>query len=273
MRTNFHSLRLRALTHECRFPLSARPAVFDAPKVQNPYKPIGLGGVYLQWGGLKERDPLGSQKWPNSRRAFTLVELLVVILIIAVLAALLFPLGGRFREEALASKCASNLRQIGAAVHLYANDNDGLLPSALGVNGLNILSRLGPLAPYWGYGASTPSDAYYNSAPVKCPAANRADPSHSYVCNVGILGFPEGGYRQRRVIEVENPAKKIIMGEGSSSFDVKDGSYIRKWNNTKSPTLMDVHRSALNALFLDGHVERLALESIQIEQIELKGKP
>jgi len=58
-------------------------------------------------------------------RGFTLIELLVVIAIIAILAAILFPVFARARERAKASACVSNLKQIGAAARMYADDNGG----------------------------------------------------------------------------------------------------------------------------------------------------
>jgi prepilin-type N-terminal cleavage/methylation domain-containing protein len=61
-------------------------------------------------------------------RAFTLVELLVVIGIIAVLVGLLMPTLTRARERARRTVCMSNLRQIGQAIHLYANENKGCIP-------------------------------------------------------------------------------------------------------------------------------------------------
>lgn len=61
----------------------------------------------------------------SRKRAFTLVELLVVIGIIAVLIAMLFPTLSRAREHARRVVCASRLKQLAAANHMYANENKG----------------------------------------------------------------------------------------------------------------------------------------------------
>ena len=68
---------------------------------------------------------------PRRRRAFTLVEILVVIAIIGVLAAILFPAFATARERSRSTACLSNLKQIGAAMAMYGADYDGRFPYAV----------------------------------------------------------------------------------------------------------------------------------------------
>jgi prepilin-type processing-associated H-X9-DG protein/prepilin-type N-terminal cleavage/methylation domain-containing protein len=93
-----------------------------------------------------------ASKAAKRRAAFTLVELLVVIGIIAVLVSLLLPAINRAREQARAANCLSNLKQIGAAVLMYANENKGEIvplyypyatPKKVGVDAT---SSFGPVA-------------------------------------------------------------------------------------------------------------------------------
>jgi prepilin-type N-terminal cleavage/methylation domain-containing protein len=65
---------------------------------------------------------------PRNRGAFTLIELLVVIAIIAVLAAIIFPVFATARGKARQTACLSNLKQLGTAIQMYAQDYDGLAP-------------------------------------------------------------------------------------------------------------------------------------------------
>jgi len=67
------------------------------------------------------------------RRAFTLIEVLVVIAIIAIVMAIVFPVFAAVREKGRAQTCMNNLSQLGKAFQLYTQDYDGYLPRAFSI--------------------------------------------------------------------------------------------------------------------------------------------
>jgi prepilin-type N-terminal cleavage/methylation domain-containing protein/prepilin-type processing-associated H-X9-DG protein len=89
------------------------------------------------WLSIAHREPAGLKL----RRAFTLVELLIVIGIIAVLLGILLPALNKARRQAATAQCASNMRQIALAILNYTDDNAGRLMPA-------IIYSQGPGLPY-----------------------------------------------------------------------------------------------------------------------------
>lgn len=128
----------------------------------------------------------------RKQRAFTLVELLVVIGIIALLVAILLPVLARARDQANRAKCMSNIRQLCTANLMYANENKGFIawstwdnpvpPGGLGwcytkprVNGANFIDKDLEAGAFWPF--VNAHEAY------RCPGARPADNSditHSY---------------------------------------------------------------------------------------------
>src|SRR5580692_6793457 len=92
----------------------------------------------------------------SRRKAFTLVELLVVIGIIALLISILLPALGKAREAANTLKCASNLHSISEGIGIYIVDYKGVFPPSNFYTGLSLPQGIGgtiqnPTSPQYGY--------------------------------------------------------------------------------------------------------------------------
>jgi prepilin-type N-terminal cleavage/methylation domain-containing protein/prepilin-type processing-associated H-X9-DG protein len=193
----------------------------------------------------------------KTRRGFTLIELLVVIAIIAILAAILFPVFARAREKARQSSCQSNLKQIGIAWAMYAQDYDERYPRGSGyVAAATVTSTYGEwyitLEPY-----------IKNTQIYNCPSS----PYTNY--NAGNTTDGTYGVGYTRNSNLQNSTAMSSIPEPASTLCLVDGrnNYFRwrcpgdattttnsGWSNTR-------HNDGFNALFLDGHVKWLKTDS------------
>jgi prepilin-type N-terminal cleavage/methylation domain-containing protein len=222
----------------------------------------------------------------NDTRAFTLVELLVVVAVVAVLLAMLLPSLRAAREQAKQAKCAGNLRQLGIAFHMYAGEYGGRAMPTAYFDGW-------PIVYWWGLDSTAGVDhsrgftARYLSADLKaggvyeCPAQARG----TYEISQGLSGEVTStyGYNGYFLSPSQTPGWSFTIGlrpwqnldqmrhpqlifafadsmiewggqlKNSALLDppwLFDG---RRWKPNANPTTSFRHRGRTVAAHVDGH--------------------
>jgi prepilin-type N-terminal cleavage/methylation domain-containing protein/prepilin-type processing-associated H-X9-DG protein len=206
--------------------------------------------------------------------AFTLIELLVVIAIIAILAAILFPVFAQAREKARAATCVSNLKQIGMAWQMYAQDHDEqVLPWGPGTQDYTketVLIQV-LLQPY-----------ARNYIVFTCPSDGSKQP-FSYWRNVYLdhwAGADQKGcwdIGAARLAEVTYPATTPVMcdglgNNGGATWTLPPDHSMQKNKAWRLGSSMR-HSGGGNYLFVDGHVKGYTPEAIRTNNTDIAGDP
>jgi prepilin-type N-terminal cleavage/methylation domain-containing protein len=202
-------------------------------------------------------------------RAFTLVELLVVIGVIGVLIGLLLPSLNKAQAQALKIKCMANMQQIGQAMLIYAEQNDGFLfppnkgwPSQTTTPNV-IIGTNPPQYDVWTWYVLKK----WNDPVLICPADNEPTAQHSYMANAHLMprsmdwksNAAPGANRDLKYgnsfTNGHTPSDVIVLGEKVTSVDdyyMEPGDFDSKVEQYRHGVLL-----GSNYLMWDMHVETL----------------
>ncbi|NQZ71281.1 MAG: type II secretion system protein [Lentisphaeria bacterium] len=216
-----------------------------------------------------------------TRARFTLIELLVVISIIAILAAMLLPVLSRSKRMAVRLICATNLKQCGLALHMYADEFDGNVPS--GSPSLNDTAIVYRQSTY-NFDLRTNMADYLSDFRVwKCEtiqAATIDDPLNTrYSCWGTFYYFPAAPYPEfgsaedipNNINRVENPESQVLMQDrlyshptGLQMSNHANGDYQQPFtaDNPSNTRILGICYGA-NLLFFDGHVNWYDFNSLE----------
>jgi prepilin-type N-terminal cleavage/methylation domain-containing protein/prepilin-type processing-associated H-X9-DG protein len=218
-------------------------------------------------------------------RGFTLIELLVVIALIAILAALLFPVFAGVREEARSATCASNMRQLAIAWRMYADDHDETFPLTVahGSPDSRFVYWMEVIDPYVKGGVDRPADGstpvnvgrsiyvcsdYLAPAPGQDEAGNPRDAASPAIGRYPLASYAPNSYvsphwsllGQRwagplgqlgTLASIGEPTRLVLLGENHDA-------YVDNWgegganNYTRAARR---HHGGANYAMVDGHVK------------------
>lgn len=208
------------------------------------------------------RRPIPSTPRRAACGAFTLLELLCVMVLVGLLASLLLPALGRAKSQAYQAACVNHLRQLAIAARVYADEHQDRLPSAeilpsRPVDPAQPLPRLRDVLASYAGGAGGASASNLASTVFRCPEDRKGrfgSEGSSYEWNADLNG--------RRLDETRGEGAFLLLERGNPAAGVTN--FEVTFSPATTPMLLDydpVHpRSAgpgKNVAYMDGHVRML----------------
>jgi prepilin-type processing-associated H-X9-DG protein len=242
--------------------------------------------------------------------AFSLVEVLVSISVIALLMSVLVPSLGRARSQAKSITCMSRVRQLGLAFHAYAHDHDDYaLPTCINartfwwgqLNPDGVDHTRGLMWPYLAgelraQGAyECPAQAYGTYGLQGKPFNEPDDPKwitstygyNGYFLSPSHSGWPGIGHRPwQKVCSIQGPDQVLAFADTLLSWDLTgkrlnvsntamlDPPYLfngKTWQKNTSPTTCFRHLDRAAVAFVDGHCETMVSEAPYVHKVARTG--
>lgn len=184
---------------------------------------------------------------------FTLVELLTVIAIVGILAAILIPVVGRARDSAKATQCLSNLRQMGTAARLYSHDNKNWTPPL----GYKFFQAV------WPYAYSTSKTIAISGSDLPPDLAGSIFECSKATDDSAPTVTTKRSYGINSYLGPNTSADKTTMGVplnliATPSVAVLAGD-VKNMSGLQPSTCNDRHNSKMNIVYVDGHAAAVTL--------------
>jgi prepilin-type processing-associated H-X9-DG protein/prepilin-type N-terminal cleavage/methylation domain-containing protein len=252
-----------------RLVASGKPVVDGAGRLAVPVCPLQAATDNSDHGA-QVAAPAGRLR--PGHVAFTLVELLVVVAVIALLSALAFPALRSAIETSRRATCAGNLKTLATAVLGYVGENNGCLPYAY--DNPNII-KPGPTPWFWAVGdyfggqyTRAQEVVWINKRSLRalpsclyCPSAKReTNNSTPYDISYGLNTALTGRYPTeplRRVSSIQRPSRMILLADAMSYSERNQNAW-----GVATQSVSKRHGTVANVAWLDGHVSREPLAEL-----------